>query len=104
MLEGKGLEVIDLGTDVPPETFIETAKNENCQVICLSALLTTTMTEMEEVVKAAEAAGIRDQVENHDRRRAGDRIHFANRSAPTHTRPMPPARRKLPSGYALLQK
>ena len=62
MLEGKGLEVIDLGTDVPPETFIETAKNENCQVICLSALLTTTMTEMEEVVKAAEAAGIRDQV------------------------------------------
>ena len=62
MLEGKGLEVIDLGTDVAPETFVETAINENCQIICLSALLTTTMSGMEDVVKAAEAAGIRDQV------------------------------------------
>ncbi len=62
MLEGKGLEVIDLGTDVPAETFVKTAKEENCQVICCSALLTTTMGVMEEVVKAAEAAGIRDQV------------------------------------------
>ena len=42
MLEGKGIEVIDLGTDVAPETFVETAKNEHCQIICLSALLTTT--------------------------------------------------------------
>ncbi|HPJ03113.1 MAG TPA: corrinoid protein [Candidatus Limiplasma sp.] len=62
MLEGKGLEVIDLGTDVAPETFVETAINENCQIICLSALLTTTMSGMEDVVKAAQAAGIRDQV------------------------------------------
>ncbi|MFH1512555.1 MAG: corrinoid protein [Bacillota bacterium] len=62
MMEGKGLEVIDLGTDVAPDTFVETAKNENCQIICLSALLTTTMSGMEEVVKAAEAAGIRDKV------------------------------------------
>ena len=62
MMEGKGLEVIDLGTDVPAEKFVETAINENCQVICCSALLTTTMSVMEDVVKAAEAAGIRDKV------------------------------------------
>ena len=62
MMEGKGLEVIDLGTDVAPETFVNTAKEQGCQVICCSALLTTTMPVMEEVVKAAEAAGIRDQV------------------------------------------
>jgi methylmalonyl-CoA mutase cobalamin-binding domain/chain len=62
MMEGKGLEVIDLGTDVAPETFVQTAIDQNCQVICCSALLTTTMGVMEEVVKAAEAAGIRDKV------------------------------------------
>ena len=62
MLEGKGLEVVDLGTDVAPETFVQTAIEQNCQVICCSALLTTTMNVMEEVVKAAEAAGIRDKV------------------------------------------
>ncbi len=62
MLEGKGLEVIDLGTDVSAETFVETAKNEGCQIICCSALLTTTMGVMADVVKAAEAAGIRDKV------------------------------------------
>lgn len=62
MMEGKGLEVIDLGTDVAPELFVETAIKENCQLICLSALLTTTMSGMEDVVKAAVAAGIRDKV------------------------------------------
>ena len=62
MLEGKGLEVIDLGTDVAPETFVKTAVEENCQIICCSALLTTTMGVMGDVVKAAENAGIRDQV------------------------------------------
>ena len=62
MLEGKGFEVIDLGTDVPAETFVTTAKEQNCQIICCSALLTTTMGVMGDVVKAAEAAGIRDQV------------------------------------------
>ena len=62
MLEGKGLEVIDLGTDVAPETFVNTAKEQNCQIICLSALLTTTMGVMGDVVTAAENAGIRDQV------------------------------------------
>lgn len=62
MLEGKGLEVIDLGVDVAPETFVNTAIEQNCQVICCSALLTTTMPVMADVVKAAEAAGIRDKV------------------------------------------
>lgn len=62
MMEGKGLEVIDLGTDVSPETFVKTAVEQECQIICCSALLTTTMPIMEEVVKAAEAAGIREKV------------------------------------------
>ena len=62
MMEGKGLEVVDLGTDVSAETFVNTAKEQNCQIICCSALLPTTMPVMEEVVKAAEAAGIRVQV------------------------------------------
>lgn len=62
MMEGKGLEVVDLGTDVSAETFVQTAIEQNCQVICCSALLTTTMNVMSDVVKAAEAAGIRDKV------------------------------------------
>ena len=62
MMEGKGIEVIDLGTDVAPETFIKTAVEQDCQIIACSALLTTTMGVMGDVVKAAEAAGIRDQV------------------------------------------
>lgn len=62
MLEGKGLEVIDLGTDVAPETFVQAAIDQNCQIICCSALLTTTMGVMADVVKAAESAGIRDKV------------------------------------------
>ena len=62
MLEGKGLEVIDLGTDVTADKFVETAKEQGCQIIACSALLTTTMGVMKEVVEAAKAAGIRDQV------------------------------------------
>ena len=62
LMEGKGLEVIDLGTDVAPETFVKTAIEQNCTIIGCSALLTTTMGVMEEIVKAAEAAGIRDKV------------------------------------------
>ena len=62
MMEGKGLEVIDLGTDVSAETFVKTAIEQNCQIISCSALLTTTMSVMADVVKAAEEAGIRDKV------------------------------------------
>lgn len=62
MMEGKGIEVIDLGVDIAPETFVQTAIEQDCQIICCSALLTTTMGVMEKVVEAAEAAGIRDKV------------------------------------------
>ena len=62
MMEGKGLEVIDLGADVAPETFVQTAIEKECQIICCSALLTTTMGVMADVVKACEEAGIRDKV------------------------------------------
>ena len=62
MMEGKGLEVVDLGTDVSPETFVQTAIDQNCQIICCSALLTTTMGVMEEVVKKATELGVRDKV------------------------------------------
>ncbi len=62
MLEGKGINVIDLGVDVSAEKFISEAKANNADLICCSALLTTTMGEMENVVKLAEAEGIRDKV------------------------------------------
>jgi corrinoid protein of di/trimethylamine methyltransferase len=62
MMEGAGLRVVDIGTDVPAEKFIEAAKAENAQIIACSALLTTTMTQMKNVVQAAESAGIRDKV------------------------------------------
>ena len=62
MLEGRGFEVIDLGVDVAPETFVKTAVEQNCDVIGCSALLTTTMGAMGEVVRLAEEAGIRDKV------------------------------------------
>lgn len=62
MLEGKGLEVVDLGVDVAPETFVEKAKETNADIIACSALLTTTMTEMKNVVDKTVEAGIRDNV------------------------------------------
>ena len=62
MMEGKGLEVVDLGVDVAPETFVQAAIENNCQVICCSALLTTTMDVMAEVVKCAVEMGVRDKV------------------------------------------
>lgn len=61
MLEGKGFEVIDLGVDVAPETFLQTALDEKCDIVCCSALLTTTMPMLGEVVKTFEEAGVRDQ-------------------------------------------
>lgn len=62
MMEGKGLEVIDVGTDVSAEKFVQAAIDSDAQIICCSALLTTTMGEMKNVVEAAVAAGIRDKV------------------------------------------
>ena len=62
MLESKNIEVIDLGVDVAPEKYVQTVMEEKCQLLCCSALLTTTMPMMAEVIKALEEAGIRDQV------------------------------------------
>ena len=62
MLEAKGLEVFDLGTDVTADTFISKAIEHNASVICCSALLTTTMNEMKQVILKAQDAGIRDKV------------------------------------------
>lgn len=58
MLEGKGIEVIDLGTDVSAETFIEEAKKNDVDIICCSALLTTTMAEMKRVVDLVKAENL----------------------------------------------
>ncbi len=62
MMEGKGLDVVDLGADVPTEKFVTAAKEEGADIIACSALLTTTMTQMENVVKAVTEAGLRDTV------------------------------------------
>ena len=62
MMEGKGMNVVDLGIDVSPEQFVSAAKENNADIIACSALLTTTMTEMENVVKAAQESGIRGDI------------------------------------------
>ena len=62
MMEGSGLDVIDLGVDVSPEAFVSTATEQNCQSIACSSLLTTCMNEMRGVVSLAESEGIRDKV------------------------------------------
>ena len=59
MLRGAGFEVIDLGVDVAPEKFVEAAK-DGTQILCLSALLTTTMPQMPKVVEALKEAGCTD--------------------------------------------
>jgi 5-methyltetrahydrofolate--homocysteine methyltransferase len=61
MLEGAGYEVLDLGVDVDPQTFVE-AVQEGANVIGMSALLTTTMNNMQNTIQALQASGIRDQV------------------------------------------
>lgn len=58
MLEGKGIEVIDLGVEVAAETFVEEAINHGADVICCSALLTTTMPEMKKVVDLVKEKGL----------------------------------------------
>jgi 5-methyltetrahydrofolate--homocysteine methyltransferase len=60
-LKGAGFEVIDLGNDVPPERFIDTALKENAQVLGMSALLTTTMPMMKKVIELAKFRGVRDK-------------------------------------------
>ena len=62
MLEGCGFEVINLGVDVPSEKFIAAIKENNADILCLSALLTTTMNYMKDVIEALKADGLRDKV------------------------------------------
>jgi 5-methyltetrahydrofolate--homocysteine methyltransferase len=62
MLEGAGFDVIDLGTDVKPEAFVEAVKQHSAQVIGMSALLTTTMVNMKTTIDALVEAGVRDRV------------------------------------------
>ncbi len=62
MLEGAGFEVVDLGIDVPPNRFIEAVKTQGVQIVCMSALLTTTMSGMKTTVEALKEAGISGQV------------------------------------------
>lgn len=62
MLEGAGFEVIDLGVDISTDKFVEAVKEHQPNVLGMSALLTTTMVNMPEVIKALESAGLRNQV------------------------------------------
>ena len=62
MMEGAGFKIIDLGVDVKIEKLLETLKKEKADILGLSALLTTTMPEMQNVIKVLEEAGLRDQV------------------------------------------
>ncbi|MHC1693629.1 MAG: corrinoid protein [Sphaerochaetaceae bacterium] len=62
MMKGKGLTVIDLGTDVSPKRFVDEAVANHANIIACSALLTTTMREMEQVVKAVHDANLQDRI------------------------------------------
>lgn len=63
MIESKGVEIDDLGVDVPDETFVQyIQEHPDCQVLCLSALLTTTMPALADVINAVTEAGLRDQI------------------------------------------
>ncbi len=62
MLEGAGFEVHDLGVDITPELFVKAVEDESPDIVGISALLTTTMPVMREVVQALESAGVRDRV------------------------------------------
>ncbi len=62
MLEGAGFEIIDLGTDVSPEKFVEAVKEHSAQFVGMSALLTTTMPAMKTSIEALQEAGVRDNV------------------------------------------
>lgn len=61
MMQGAGFEVIDMGVDVSADTFIERARTERADIICMSALLTTTMPHMRQVIEKLKAADERDR-------------------------------------------
>ena len=62
LLGAAGFDIVDLGVDVPSEKWVETVKESNPDILGMSALLTTTMIEMESVIKALKEAGVRDKV------------------------------------------
>jgi 5-methyltetrahydrofolate--homocysteine methyltransferase len=62
MLEGAGFEVIDLGVDVSPEKYVQAVRDHHPDLIACSALLTTTMPRMKDILLALQAAGLRDKV------------------------------------------
>jgi 5-methyltetrahydrofolate--homocysteine methyltransferase len=62
MMEGAGFEIIDLGVDVKPEQFAQAATEKGANLVCLSALLTTTMPAMKDTILALEGAGVRGKV------------------------------------------
>jgi len=62
MMESTGLTVYNLGVDIAPEEFVKQIREKNAQIVCLSALLTTTMPMMKQTIDAIVEAGLRDQV------------------------------------------
>lgn len=62
MLEGAGFEVVDLGVDVAPEAFVKSVKEQGVQIVCMSALLTTTMPSIQTTIEALKAAGLINRV------------------------------------------
>lgn len=62
MMEGKGLKVIDIGVNVPAQRFVDAARENNAQIVCCSALLTTTMGEMKHVVEAMNEQGVHEHM------------------------------------------
>jgi len=62
MMEGAGFEIVDLGVDVKPEQFVQAVTERDTRLVCLSALLTTTMPAMKETIQALQGAGIRGDV------------------------------------------
>jgi 5-methyltetrahydrofolate--homocysteine methyltransferase len=62
MLEGAAFEIVDLGSDVSPEKFVEAVRTTGADVVAMSALLTTTMPNMKNTIEALKAAGLRDKV------------------------------------------
>jgi 5-methyltetrahydrofolate--homocysteine methyltransferase len=62
LLEGGGFEVVDLGSDVAPEKFVQAVRDRNANIVCLSALLTVTMPAMKATMEALKNAGVRDRI------------------------------------------
>jgi methylmalonyl-CoA mutase cobalamin-binding domain/chain len=62
MLQSRGIEIVDLGVDVPAQDFVRAVQEEGCQLVCCSALLTSTVPELPRIIRALRDAGLRDKV------------------------------------------